>query len=133
MVLAIAWLGLVGGARAVDGQEHPSRALYQSYCAACHGDLAEEVGAYPRSRRTAPDLRQLESVHGAPLPRAALVHFVLDPRRTGVARICSERPFAWAAPGLGSWSVRRGTVLSVLRYLETLQRTPAEPANASDR
>jgi hypothetical protein len=130
-VLAVAALGVADEARAADGQEHPSRALYQAYCAACHGGLGEEVAAYPRSRRSAaPDLRQLESVHGAPLPRAALVHFVLDPQRTGVARVCSEHPFAWAAPGLGPWSMRRGTVLNVLRYLETLQRSPAGPASA---
>lgn len=131
VVLAVAWLGVAGEAGASDGQ-HPSRSLYQSYCAACHGDLGAEVGAYRGSRRpAAPDLRQLESVHGAPLPRAALVHFVLDPRRTGAARVCSRRPFAWAAPGPATWSMRRGMVLNVLKHLETLQR-PTQPSTGPD-
>ncbi len=130
MLLAVAWLGLAGEAWAWDGQGHSSRTLYQSYCAACHGDLGQEAGAYQGSLRpAAPDLRKLKRTHGAPLPRAALVHFVLDPRRTGSARVCSRRPLAWAVPGLGTWSMRRGMVLSVLQYLETLQ-LPAGPGLA---
>jgi hypothetical protein len=132
IVLAVAYLGVAGGTWALEEGPHPSRTLYQSYCAACHGDLGQEVGTDRHVRRpSAPDLRRLESVHGSPLPRAALTHFALDPRRTGVTRVCSERPFAWASPGLGTWSMRRGMVLSVLRYLETLQLPAWEPDEPS--
>lgn len=132
LILAALGLGETGAAEALDSAGVPTgRALYESYCASCHGDLRGlEDPSRAHRHPAAPDLRDLGRVHGAPLPRAALLHFVLDPRRTGVARVCSERPFAWASPGMGVWAMRRGAVLDVLRYVESVQETAAKPLPA---
>lgn len=127
LVLGAVGLGAGAGAPALAAGTASGGTLYQSYCAGCHGDLSGSGG-----HRAAPDLRELTNVHGAPLPRAALLRFVLDPLRRGVPRVCSERPFAWASPGLGTWAMRRGAVLDVLRYLETVQHPAGRPSGSSE-
>jgi hypothetical protein len=122
-LLAIVWL-LAGPWPATAAPDAAaSRALYERHCAGCHaggatpGDLR-----HPRGPGCAPpDLTRLRDAYGSPLPRAHLLHHVLDARRRGGARICGDHDLWWGDRGHDAALLRRGTVLVVLDYLESLQ------------
>ena len=101
----------------------PNAALYQRTCSICHGTRADGRGVRAAQLEPAPaDLTRLSLRYGPILPRSALVARVLDARRTGHTRICGERVFAKLSFGPSLEPMKRGTVLAVLAYLETLQR-----------
>jgi hypothetical protein len=107
--------------------------LYEEHCAGCH------AGARARAAhlsRTPPDLSHLTASYGSPLPRARLLHHVLDARRRGGARICGDHDQWWGERGPEVALRRRGTVLVVLEYLEATQQeshaAPARHPAASD-
>ena len=105
------------------GDESTNRTLYERHCARCHGASGEGNGPFSSSSgQRPPGLTHLASAWGSPLPKASLLHHVVDPRRPGGARICGGRDRWWAERGSAVALHRRGTVLVVLDYLETMQR-----------
>jgi mono/diheme cytochrome c family protein len=118
-VLAIGWL-LAGPALAASGPDAAGkRALYERHCAGCHAEAGIRGARLPRRP---PDLTNLGAAYGSPLPRARLLHHVLDARRRGGARICGDRDLWWGDRGHDVALRRRGTVLVVLEYLEATQQ-----------
>jgi mono/diheme cytochrome c family protein len=106
--------------------------LYTSYCASCHGVSARGDGPAAETLRKPPsDLTRLGARWGAPLDKERLAAFI-DGR---------EGPRAHGPPDMPVWgerlyagereespareSARRGTILLILEYLETLQQPPA--------
>jgi mono/diheme cytochrome c family protein len=109
--------------------------LYTSYCASCHGVSAQGDGPAAETLRKPPsDLTRLGARWGSPLDKERLANFV-DGR---------EAPRAHGPPGMPVWgerlypgeraespareAARRGTILLILEYLETLQRPAEAPA-----
>lgn len=107
--------------------------LYTGYCASCHGVTARGDGPAAETLRRAPsDLTRLAGRWGAPLDKERLADFI-DGR---------EGPRAHGPPDMPVWgerlysgereespareAARRGTILLILEYLQTLQ----EPAQA---
>ena len=140
-ILAVVWLLELGGPEraTADPDATASRALYEQHCAGCHAGptqrdprLSHSPGCRP------PDLTHLTAAYGSPLPRAHLLHHVLDARRRGGARICGDRDVWWGERGHDVALRRRGTVLVVLDYLETLQQerqdgSPGHPSPPDPR
>ena len=107
---------------AAAGGDEPNRRLYEEHCARCHGANSEGGGPLPPGwGQRPPGLTHLASAWGSPLPKARLLHHVVDPRRPGGARICGGHDLWWANRDRTVAVHRRGTVLVVLDYLETLQ------------
>jgi mono/diheme cytochrome c family protein len=109
--------------------------LYTSYCASCHGVSARGDGPAGATLEPPPsDLTRLAERWGDPLDRARLVAF-LDGR---------EAPRAHGPTGMPVWgeqlyagereespareAARRGTMLLIVEYLQTLQTAGAAPA-----
>jgi mono/diheme cytochrome c family protein len=110
--------------------------LYTQYCASCHGVTAHGDGPAAASLKPPPgDLTRLGPRWGTPLDRERLAAF-LDGR---------EAPHAHGSPAMPVWgeqlyagereespareAARRGTILLILEYLETLQQ-PDPPSGA---
>jgi hypothetical protein len=122
-VFAVAWVLAGPGGPASASDAGASRALYQQHCAGCHAGPAVQDAHPPGGpSRTPPDLTKLSASYGSPLPRARLLHHVLDARRRGGARICGDHDLWWAERGHDGALRRRGTVLVVLEYLESTQQ-----------
>jgi hypothetical protein len=124
-VCVVAWLvaGAGGAARATDARS--SLELYERHCAGCH------AGTRPRAAhvsRAPPDLTNLAAAYGSPLPRAYLLHYVLDARRRGGARMCGDHDLWWGDRGHDVALRRRGTVLVVLEHLEAAQQEIRDPS-----
>lgn len=109
--------------------------LYTTYCASCHGVTAHGDGPAAASlRRPPPDLTHLSERWGVPLDQQALAAF-LDGR---------EAPRAHGTPDMPVWgeklyageraespareAARRGTILLIIEYLQTLQPPAEAPA-----
>ena len=108
--------------------------LYAQYCASCHGVAARGDGPTAASLRTPPsDLTRLSARWGSPLDQEALAAFI-DGR---------DAPRAHGAPDMPVWgerlyvgertesptreAARRGTILLILEYLDTLQEPVGAP------
>ncbi len=89
---------------------------FELYCSECHS-LAGRGG-----QQGVPDLAELGSKYGTPLPRARLVAFVTSDHRLGGARICGENVFERIpAPRFGDLA-ERGNVRAALEFVEAAQR-----------
>ena len=130
------WMGSLALAAALAGAAPAPAAedaSYQLYCASCHGPQGRGDG--PRAAelsRPPADLTRLHERHGFPLPKTAFL------RRLGAAHpgfdpwleepgFCARGLMELDAPRLRR-SMRRGTALAILQYLDTIQdRDPARP------
>jgi len=111
--------------------------LYAQYCASCHGLSGRGDGPAAAELAKPPaDLTRLAPRWGAPLDRERLADFI-DGR---------DAPRAHGTPEMPVWgerlyegereespareAARRGTILLILEYLQTLQQPAAAPADA---
>lgn len=111
------------------------QAEYLQYCASCHGDRGDGAGELAPDLSLRPtDLTRLGQRYGMPLPRQKLLAFV-DGRRPLVSHGTREMP-VWGErlwedlPSRTPEIRKRGTILVILDYIETLQvprgQVPAE-------
>ena len=110
---------------------------YVQYCASCHGIDGRGDGPAAATLRTPPpDLTRLSARWGSPLDRTALAELIdgrKGPRAHGPPDmpVWGERLYAGERPDSPAReAARRGTLLLILEYLETLQRPPEAPAGA---
>jgi len=120
-------VSIVLGAAAASGADHPGKAPYEQYCASCHGVDADGKGPVASELKVPPaDLRQLGRKYGNPLPVPKLREFI-DGRGMVRGHGTSEMPvwgeaFKGGAPATPRAELfGRGTILSILDYLQTLQ------------
>ncbi|HEY8153673.1 MAG TPA: cytochrome c [Myxococcota bacterium] len=117
---------------------HAGYAEYQQYCAACHGVFADGQGLVaPVLKQAPPNLRQLGIRYGTPLPRQKLIRSIdgSDPVLSHGSR---EMPI-WGTRLYGEAPVptpdsrQRGSILTILDYLESIQEagTPLLPGGSS--
>jgi len=149
-LLALPLLAITGCAGFSDGGETPATPgttrndlvesgadLYTSYCASCHGVSAQGDGPAAETLRKPPrDLTRLGARWGTPLDKERLASFI-DGR---------EGPRAHGPPDMPVWgerlypgeraespareAARRGTILLILEYLQTLQKPAEAPASS---
>ncbi len=108
--------------------------LYMRYCASCHGVAARGDGPAAAALRTPPaDLTRLAERYGQPLPMERLAAFV-DGRAAVRAHGSREMPVWGEALYAGDRpdtpareAARSGTILLILEYLDTQQRSVALP------
>jgi hypothetical protein len=109
--------------------EHPGYAQYQQYCAVCHGVFADGQGlVVPVLKVKPPNLRQLGARHGTPLPRQKLARSIdgSDPILSHGSRempIWGTRLYEGAPNPMPDFR-QRGSVLTILDYLESIQEAP---------
>lgn len=108
--------------------------LYAGYCASCHGVSARGDGPAGAGMRPPPsDLTRLATKWGDPLDRERLADF-LDGRGAPRAHGTSDMP-VWGtqlyagerAESPAREAARRGTILLIVEYLQTLQKTGEAP------
>lgn len=106
--------------------------LYMQYCASCHGVTAQGDGPAAPALLTPPsDLTRLEERHGQPLPMERLAAWI-DGRNAVPAHgsrempVWGERLYAGDRPDSPARdAARSGTILLILEYLDTQQRSAA--------
>ena len=103
--------------------------LYTQYCASCHGLTAQGDGPAAETLRKPPsDLTRLGPRWGVPLDRERLAAFIDGrdgPRAHGPPEmpVWGERLYAGERPeSPAREAARRGTILLILEYLDTLQQ-----------
>lgn len=113
LALAISgWAAPAGAAEVERGLAGP----FELYCSECHS-LAGRGG-----QQGVPDLAELGTKYGTPLPRARLVAFVTSDHRLGGGRICGENVFERIpTPRFGDLA-ERGNVRAALEFVEAAQR-----------
>jgi mono/diheme cytochrome c family protein len=132
-VLATGW-ATVGFAktptqRAID-ESHPGYEVYRSYCAVCHGVFADGNGPVAPALATPPeDLSQLFKRYGSPLRSKELAQ-VIDGRLMARSHGTSDMPVwgdrLYQGPHDSQQveQVRRGTILRIIEYLNSIQAGP---------
>ena len=126
LVVALA-TGVAAGAASAAGT-HPGYQAYAQYCAACHGPEGQGDGPVARELKQKPaDLTRLGQKFGTPLPRPQLVELI-DGREMVRAHGSREMP-VWGKrlienvpPGPGTEAWKRGTLLSILEWIESVQQ-----------
>lgn len=105
--------------------------LYTRYCASCHGVAAQGDGPAAATLRKPPsDLTRLGPRWGTPLDRERLAAFIdgrEGPRAHGTPEmpVWGEQLYAGERPeSTAREAARRGTILLILEYLDTLQQAP---------
>lgn len=125
--LALGVAACVTVATAARAADHPGKAAFDQYCASCHGTAADGTGPVAGEMKVAPpDLRKLGQKYGMPLPQPKLREFV-DGREMLRAHGTSNMP-VWGEqlvhnvpPTANTTFFKRGTIIVVLDYIETLQ------------
>ena len=112
------------------GGNAPGYLAYQQYCAACHGVRGDGEGAVAPAMEPPPtDLTRLEERYGKPIPKQKLMRLI-DGRDPIAGHGTREMP-VWGKrlyqdmPSQMPDVRKRGTILAILRYLETIQQPPA--------
>jgi hypothetical protein len=106
--------------------------LYMQYCASCHGATAQGNGPAAAALRQPPsDLTRLDERYGEPLPKERLASLI-DGRVAVAAHGTREMPvwgeklYAGDRPDSPARdAARAGTILLILEYLDTQQRSIA--------
>ena len=122
--LVVASVAFAGATSAAD---HPGRAVYEQYCAACHGLTGEGDGPVAEEMKISPaDLRKLGQKYGTPIPKPKLRELI-DGRQMVRSHGTADMP-VWgdnlirnAPPTANVELFKRGTIIVILDYLETLQ------------
>ena len=120
----IACVAVATGASAAD---HAGKAPFDQYCAACHGPAGDGAGPVATEMKIAPtDLRMLGKKYGTPLPKPKLLEFI-DGREMVRAHGAANMP-VWGEQLVNnvpsttnSEFFKRGTMIVILDYIETLQ------------
>lgn len=126
--IAVAALMSAGAANAqAPAKAERGAGEYMRYCAACHGVDGDGKGLVAPAMKVAPsDLTRLTERHGDPLPRQKLAEFI-DGRRPLASHGSREMP-VWGerlwkdVPSRTPEMRKRGTILVILDYLESIQR-----------
>jgi hypothetical protein len=122
--LVVASVVFAGVASAAD---HPGKAVYEQYCASCHGPAADGNGPVAEEMKISPtDLRKLGQKYGTPIPKPQLREMI-DGRNMVRSHGTADMP-VWgedlvrnAPPTTNIQLFKRGTIIVILDYLETLQ------------
>jgi len=110
-------------------KDHHGYALYQQYCASCHGVWADGEGVLKPVLVAKPtNLRTLARRQGAPLDRERLAE-VIDGRKPIVAHGSREMPVWGKRLGEGVYTPvpdmrKRSMVMVIVDYLEAIQEKP---------
>jgi mono/diheme cytochrome c family protein len=133
----LAWRGQWLGAALVIGSvvfagtagaaDHAGKAVFEQYCASCHGTAADGKGPVAEEMKISPtDLRKLGKKYGMPLPKPKLREMI-DGRDMVRSHGTSDMP-VWgedlvrnAPPTTNVQLFKRGTIIVILDYLETIQ------------
>jgi hypothetical protein len=113
--LAVSISPWAAGAEAGDagrGRAEP----FELYCSACHS-LGGQGGQHG-----IPDLAELWTKYGTPLPRARLAAFVTSDHRLGGPRVCGESVFERLPVTRFGDLAERGNVRAALEFVESVQR-----------
>ena len=121
VVASVAFAGVTSAA------DHPGRAVYEQYCASCHGLTADGKGPVAEEMKISPaDLRKLGQKYGTPIPKPKLRELI-DGRQMVRSHGTADMP-VWgdnlirnAPPTANVELFKRGTIIVILDYLETLQ------------
>jgi mono/diheme cytochrome c family protein len=114
-------------ATAASAEDHGGKAPFEQYCASCHGTAADGTGPVAAEMKISPaDLRKLGQKYGTPLPKAKLRE-IIDGREMVRAHGTSDMP-VWGEqlvhnvpPTVNTTFFKRGTIIVIVDYLETLQ------------
>jgi len=115
---------LAGAAGAAD---HPGKAVFDQYCASCHGLSADGSGPVAAEMKIAPtDLRTLGKKYGMPLPKPKLREFIdgrdmVRSHGTSKMPVWGEDLIRSAPPTANVELFKRGSIIVILDYIETLQ------------
>mgnify|MGYP003484409844 FL=1 len=132
-VLAVVGLvACVGVATAARAGDHAGKASFDQYCASCHGPAADGTGPVAEEMKITPaDLRKLGQKYGTPLPKPKLRE-IIDGREMVRAHGTSDMP-VWGEqlvhnvpPTVNTEMFKRGTIIVIVDYLETLQVKASE-------
>ena len=120
----VACVAVASGASAADPA---GKAPFDQYCASCHGPAGDGMGPVAAEMKITPtDLRTLGTKYGMPLPKAKLIEFI-DGREMVRSHGTSDMP-VWGEqlvhnvpPTANSEFFKRGTIIVIVDYIETLQ------------
>jgi mono/diheme cytochrome c family protein len=123
----VAVVPALAAAAAPAAETDPGREAYVQYCASCHGSEGRGDGPVAAELKEKPaDLTRLGQKYGHPLPRPRLVEFI-DGREMVRAHGSREMP-VWGRqlienvpPGAGTEALKRGILLSILAWIESIQ------------
>ena len=127
---SLRWIGMVACAcvaTAAGAADPPGKAVFEQYCASCHGVAADGNGPVAAELKVAPaDLRKLGKEFGTPLAKPKLLE-VIDGRNMVRAHGSATMP-VWGdqlvrevPPSANTEFFKRGTILVIIEYLQTLQ------------
>lgn len=121
-VVVLLALVAAGVARAEPNKQHPSKEVFDRYCASCHGTNAKGDGPAASALDPKPaDLTMLAKKHGGEYPALELAERIYGPKM----------PAAHGSPSLPVWGAfrehpqSRGTTMdiaSLTNYIRTLQQ-----------
>ena len=121
-IVASVWV-----ASAATAADHPGKAPYDQYCASCHGEAADGKGPVAEEMKIEPsNLRKLAERYGDPLPKPRLREIIdgremLRSHGTPNMPVWGEKLVENVPPGAGKTFFTRGTIFSIIDYLQTLQ------------
>jgi mono/diheme cytochrome c family protein len=127
LMLALGVAACVSVATAARAADHPGKAPFDQYCASCHGPAADGTGPVATEMKVAPpDLRKLGQKYGTPLPKPKLRELVdgremLRAHGTSDMPVWGEQLVSNVPPTANTTFFKRGTIIVILDYLETLQ------------
>ncbi len=126
-VLAVGVAACVAVASAARAADHPGKAAFDQYCASCHGTAADGTGPVAAEMKVAPpDLRKLGQKYGTPLPKPKLSELIdgremLRAHGTSKMPVWGEKLVHNVPPTANTEFFKRGTILVIVDYIETLQ------------
>ncbi|MGO9058198.1 MAG: c-type cytochrome [Candidatus Binataceae bacterium] len=132
IVLLLGFL-LLGGATGIAGTDDVAQghAIYEQYCASCHGLTGEGDGPLARSLTTPPaNLRLLSDRYGSPLPEDEVARFI-DGRAEVKAHGPRDMP-VWGKrfyAESGSESVVKNRIAKLVAYLQSIQTGTRHASN----
>jgi mono/diheme cytochrome c family protein len=131
-LLAVGVAACVSVASAARAADHAGKASFDQYCASCHGTAADGTGPVAEEMKISPaDLRKLGQKYGTPLPKPKLRE-IIDGREmvrahgTGDMPVWGEQLVHNVPPTVNTTMFKRGTIIVIVDYLETLQVKASE-------
>ncbi len=120
----VAGVAFAGAASAAD---HGGKPIYEQYCASCHGTTGDGKGPVAAEMKASPaDLRRLGQKYGMPLPKPKLRE-IIDGREMTRAHgtpdmpVWGDRLVSSAPPTTNINLFKRGTIIAIIDYIDTLQ------------